>query len=344
MTNPERDPDELVLDPCAAVEGVEVLGAREVPLGGPRAMRVRRTLPQRHRSLIGAWCFVDHYGPDEVAATGGMKVASHPHTGLQTVSWLFTGEVEHRDSAGNQAMVRPGEVNLMTAGRGISHSEVSTDATSTLHGAQLWVALPDASRHAEPRFDHHAPSPVTGEGWEARVFLGSLLGATSPVPTHTPLLGAELLLDAGTTLDVDVDAEFEHGVLVDTGVVTVDGTEAKQGDLAYTAPGRTTLTLASGAERVVPEEPRDEASRRVRLLVLGGPPFGESIVMWWNFVGRTHDEVVGYREEWQRQITREGDVVGDSRTVSDGRFGIVDDPLPPIPAPEMPHVRLRERR
>ena len=154
--------------------------------------------------------------------------------------------------------------------------------------------------------------------------LGSLLGVTSPVPTHTPLLGAELLLDAGSALDADVDAEFEHGVLVDTGVATVDGTEVKQGELAFTAPGRTTLRLVAGAEPV-------------RLLLLGGPPFGESIVMWWNFVGRTHEEVVGYREEWMAQLVDGGLV--------DGRFGVpVEDPLPPIPAPELPNARLRERR
>ena len=135
---------------------------REVPLGGLRAMTVRRTLPQRQRSLIGAWCFVDHYGPDPVDDTGGMNVAPHPHTGLQTVSWLFEGEIEHRDSAGNHAMVRPGEVNLMTAGRGISHSEISTPGTRTLHGAQLWVALPDADRHVEPDFAHHAPAAAHG--------------------------------------------------------------------------------------------------------------------------------------------------------------------------------------
>jgi len=120
------------------VSSVEVIEPREVPLGGLRAMTVRRTLPTRGRSLIGAWCFLDHYGPDDVAETGGMAVAAHPHTGLQTVSWLFTGEIEHRDSAGHRAMVRPGEVNLMTAGRGISHTEVSTPDTTTLHGAQLW--------------------------------------------------------------------------------------------------------------------------------------------------------------------------------------------------------------
>ena len=133
-----------------AARGIEVMTPREVPLGGPRAMTVRRTLPQRERSLIGAWCFLDHYGPDHVADSGGMSVAPHPHTGLQTVSWLFTGEIEHRDSAGHHAMVRPGELNLMTAGHGISHSEVSTPETTVLHGAQLWVALPDVGPRRRP--------------------------------------------------------------------------------------------------------------------------------------------------------------------------------------------------
>jgi quercetin 2,3-dioxygenase len=322
MSNLEKRPAEV---DCAAATapGVEIMTPRDVPLGGPRAMRVRRTLPQRQRSLIGAWCFVDHYGPDDVGDTGGMKVAPHPHTGLQTVSWLFTGEIEHRDSAGHHAMVRPGEVNLMTAGRGISHSEVSTAATTTLHGAQLWVALPDASRYVEPGFAHHAPTPVTGAGFEARVFLGSLLGETSPVPTYTPLLGAELLLSPGTSLLLDVDPTFEHGVLVDAGVLSVDGAEAKPADLVYVPPGSATLAL------VAHDEP-------VRLLLLGGPPFAESIVMWWNFVGRSHEEIVGFRAEWQDQITAAG--------LADGRFGIpVGDELAPIPAPPLPNVRLRGR-
>jgi redox-sensitive bicupin YhaK (pirin superfamily) len=331
MSNLEDRPDEVT---CEAGPGstVEVMVPREVPLGGPRAMRVRRTLPQRHRSLIGAWCFVDHYGPDEVAHSGGMSVAPHPHTGLQTVSWLFTGEIEHRDSAGNHAMVRPGEVNLMTAGRGISHSEVSTPETTTLHGAQLWVALPDATRDAEPGFAHHAPDPVRGEGFEARVFLGSLLGVTSPVATHTPLLGVEVLLDAGARAELDVDPSYEHGVLVDTGVLDVAGHEAKQHDLAFVPAGADTIVL--GAH----DQP-------VRLLLLGGEPFGESIVMWWNFVGRSHDEVVAFREEWQAQISRDGAVVTDGQDVADGRFGIVvGDHLAPIPAPVLPNARLKERR
>lgn len=322
MSNPERDPAEVTCE-AAVAGGVEIMTPRDVPLGGPRAMTVRRTLPQRERSLIGAWCFVDHYGPDDVGDTGGMAVTPHPHTGLQTVSWLFTGEIEHRDSAGHHAMVRPGEVNLMTAGHGISHSEMSTPATTTLHGAQLWVALPDAARDTAPAFAHHAPAPVRGDGWEARVFLGSLLGDTSPVETATPLLGVELLLEARTTLDLAVDPSYELGLLVDHGAVELEGTPARAHDLVYVPPGRDTVRLVAG------DEP-------VRALLLGGPPFGESIVMWWNFVGRTHEEVVGFREEWQAQVTDAGLV--------DGRFGVpVGDANPPIPAPPMPQVRLKER-
>ena len=332
MTNPERDPAEIELCTGDTECGVEVLVPREVPLGGPRAMTVRRTLPQRDRSLVGAWCFVDHYGPDRVADSGGMSVAPHPHTGLQTVSWLFTGEIEHRDSAGHHATVRPGEVNLMTAGRGISHSEVSTPGTTELHGAQLWVALPDGARDAAPGFEHHAPGPVSGDGWVARVFLGSLLGDTSPVSTYTPLLGAELVLRAGTRLELDVDEAFEHGVLVDTGAATVGGSEVTQGELAYVAPGRSTLEVVAGPD--------------TRVLLLGGPPFGESIVMWWNFVGRSHEEIVAFREEWQRQLHAGGaEVVGDSQELAEGRFGIVvGDHLPPIPAPALPNARLKQRR
>ena len=306
---------------------VEVITPREVPLGGQRAMTVRRTLPTRERSLIGAWCFLDHYGPDDVADTGGMSVAPHPHTGLQTVSWLFTGEIEHRDSAGHHALVRPGELNLMTAGLGISHSEVSTPGTTTLHGAQLWLALPDAARDGAPGFEHYAPPAVGADGWTARVFLGSLLGETSPVTTFSPLLGAELLLDPGASLEVDVDASYEHGVLVDAGVVRLDGVEVDKDSLAYVADGASTLALQAGPGGA-------------RLLLLGGPPFGEPIVMWWNFVGRTHEEVVAAREAWQQQL----DDGADPDHCGDGRFGVpVGNVMPAIPAPPLPNVRLKER-
>ncbi|MFE0735943.1 pirin family protein [Streptomyces sp. NPDC058855] len=296
---------------------VEVLTAREVPLGGPRAMTVRRTLPQRTRSLIGAWCFADHYGPDEVATSGGMDVAPHPHIGLQTVSWLFTGEIEHRDSLGTHALVRPGEVNLMTGGHGISHSEVSTPATTVLHGVQLWVALPDAHRHAPRDFQHHVPEPVHRDGAEIRVFLGTLAGTTSPVRTFTPLLGAELRLAPGATVTLPVDPAFEHGLLVDEGTLDLSGTPLHPADLGYTAPGRPALTLTN------------TATTPARAVLLGGPPFGEEIVMWWNFIARTDEEIRQAREDW---------------AAASDRFGEVKDyDGDRLPAPELPTTRLRAR-
>ncbi|WP_176617210.1 pirin family protein [Arthrobacter sp. SDTb3-6] len=324
MSNLETSPQELV---CPSSPGtLEVLEPRMVPLGGPRAMTVRRTLPQRQRSLIGAWCFVDHYGPDDVASTGGMSVPPHPHTGLQTVSWLFTGEIEHADSAGYHAMVRPGELNLMTAGRGISHSEYSTQETTTLHGAQLWVALPDGARFMEPAFDHYRPVPLALPGASLSVFLGSLAGAVSPVVTHTPLLGAELVLDAGASLTLEVDPSFEHGFLVDAGAVTVSGQVLDRHQLGYVGPGRDSLSLVAGP---VP----------VRLLLIGGTPLGESIVMWWNFVGRTHDEIVAARKAWQAEIGAE-----EGATSAGQLFGLPADEVdPPLPAPALPTVKLRPR-
>jgi redox-sensitive bicupin YhaK (pirin superfamily) len=299
---------------------MEILSPREVPLGGVRAMTVRRTLPQRQRTFVGAWCFVDHYGPDEVDAQGGMVVPPHPHTGLQTASWLFTGEVEHRDSAGHHALVRPGELNLMTAGRGISHSEYSTPGTTVLHGAQLWLALPDADRHTDPAFEHFVPSPVDGDGWEARVFLGSLLGSSSPVRTWSPLLGAELRLRAGATLLIPVETAYEHGLLLDSGSLTVDGEALKAHELGYLEPGRGTIEVT--------------AAEDARLLVLGGPPFGEQMVMWWNFIGRDHDEVAAFRAQWQHLL----------ESGADDRFSLpADDPLPPLPAPALPNARMVKR-
>src|SRR5699024_7255608 len=170
-------------------------------------------------------CFIDHYGPDEAAATGGMDVAPHPHTGLQTLSWLFEGTVAHIDSGGHSAHVLPGEMNLMTAGAGICHSETSTPDTDRLHGVQLWVALPEEARHRPGReSEHFIPEPVESDGGSAVVFLGALLGSRSPVTMHTPRVGAEIRLDPGAVLDLSVDPGFEHGLLVDTGEsLTLEG-------------------------------------------------------------------------------------------------------------------------
>ncbi|MGN7797684.1 pirin family protein [Leifsonia sp. 22587] len=332
MSNLERDPAESVggsvltepvpAEAAVSEDVVEILEPRDVPLGGPRAMTVRRTLPQRRRSLIGGWCFIDHYGPDDVSVSGGMRVPPHPHTGLQTVSWLFEGEIDHRDSVGSHALVRPGELNLMTAGHGISHSEVSTPGTARLHGVQLWVALPSASRDVAPFFEHHAP--VTGRLGAASVktFVGSLAGSGTPATVFSPLVGAELVVPAGSTIEVPLEASFEHGLLVDTGEVAVDGVSIPLWHLAYLGPGRTSLTLRAESD--------------ARVVLLGGEPLGEQIVMWWNFIGRSHDEVVAYRADWQGEVIAGGD--------PDGRFGTVEGyDGSPLPAPELPTVRLRPR-
>jgi len=325
MSNLEVEPQELLCEAEPAPPGeVDLLEPRLVPLGGPRAMTVRRTLPQRGRSLIGAWCFADHYGPDDVAATGGMVVPPHPHTGLQTVSWLFAGEIEHRDSTGAHAMVRPGELNLMTAGAGIQHSEVSTPATTTLHGVQLWTALPDSARHAPPMFERYVPDVIDFEGARVRVFLGSLLGSTSTATAFTPLVGAQIDLPADTAITLPVEAGFEHGVLVDTGGVVLDGVTIPAAHVGYRPPGSTELTIAT----------RGDAAR---LILLGGEPFAEAIVMWWNFVGRSHDEVVASRATWM------ADVIGGEDP--EGRFGqVVGYDGRALPAPELPLGRLRPRR
>jgi redox-sensitive bicupin YhaK (pirin superfamily) len=298
---------------------VEVITSREVPLGGPRAMTVHRTLPQRQRSLIGAWCFADHYGPADVSETGGMDVPPHPHTGLQTVSWLFAGEIEHRDSGGVHEMVRPGELNLMTAGSGVAHSEVSTPQTTTLHGVQLWVALPDSARDQPRDFAHHVPPVVALWGGSAQVFLGSLAGSTSPVATATPLLGAEVLVSPGEEVTLAVDPAFEHGVLVDAGPVHLDGVELARAELGYVDTGRRQIVL------------RNPGAEPARIVLLGGEPFEEPLVMWWNFVGRTHEEIVGFREQWQARSDRFGAVEG---------YGGFPKHLP---APALPTTRLKAR-
>jgi len=295
---------------------VQVIGPREVPLGGVRALDVRRTLPHRERAFVGAWCFVDHYGPVEVGPDAGMDVPPHPHTGLATVSWLFDGEIEHRDSAGVVATVRPGEVNLMTAGRGIAHSEVSTAGTRVLHGVQLWVVLPAAAREGGRDFQHHAPPTIECEGVRARVFLGSLLGDTSPVTTATPILGAQLDLDPGARLVLDVRGDFEHAVLVDRGALAVEGQDLAPGELGVVDAGPTSLTLVASGDGA-------------RVVLLGGEPFEEAVVMWWNFMATDHEGIARAREEWAAASDRFGEVPGY--------------PGDRLPAPPLPPVRLRAR-
>ncbi|MGH3678236.1 MAG: pirin family protein [Mycobacterium sp.] len=281
MSNTDSAPAEVA---CAASSFAGVLHPREVPLGGT-----------------------------------GMDVPPHPHTGLQTVSWLFSGEVEHRDSAGVHAIVRPGELNLMTAGAGICHSEVSTPATGILHGVQLWVALPDADRDTGRDLAHYAPEPVRVPGAVLRVFLGELSGSRSPVHTFTPLLGAQVDLDPAARVTLDVDPAFEHGVLLDQGSIEVEGTTLDLADLAFQPTGRTALPL------------HNPGAHPARVLLLGGQPFAEELVMWWNFVGRSHDDIAGYRRMWEDGDARFGAVEGYRGSVAR------------LPAPPLPNATLRPR-
>jgi redox-sensitive bicupin YhaK (pirin superfamily) len=298
---------------------VEVLEPREVPLGGPRALMVRRTLPQRGRSLVGAWCFVDSYGPTPAPRARTMDTPPHPHTGLQTVSWLYRGEIEHRDSAGHHALVHPTQVNLMTAGSGIQHSEVSTDDARELHGVQLWIALPDAHRGVAPFFETFAPEPTRIDDATLHVFVGG----PSTVTTFTRLYGAQVDIPAGGSARIPAEPGFEYGLVVDAGAPTLQGVAIAAGELGVVPVGSTELVIDAG------DEP-------LRALLIGGEPLDEQIVMWWNFVGRSHDEVVAFREQWQAEV-----IAGATRS---GRFGAVDGyDGSPLPAPALPNVRLRPR-
>lgn len=330
MTNLDKHPDVSVLDPGQPCTAVQTLEPRAVPLGGPRALTVYRTLPQRERSLVGAWCFLDHYGPDDVETSGGMQVPRHPHTGLATVSWLFDGSVEHLDSGGNAASVVPNELNLMIAGRGITHQEISSPDSTTLHGVQLWYALPDETRFSEHEFVHYAPEAVTIPGASARVFIGELLGSTSPVDTRTPdLLGAELILEPGASVQLDVRPDFEHAVLAESDQVTVNSAVVEHRSLAYIPPGSDTLVIAAG-------------DTGARVILLGGVPLGEQIVMWWNFVGRDHDEIAQFRRRYQAEL---GFEPADPADVGlPDLFGPYPEGQPqPLPAPALPNARLRPR-
>ncbi|MEW2528433.1 pirin family protein [Streptomyces sp. NPDC047071] len=292
----------------------ELLSPRRVQLG--ESTEVRRLLPNLGRRMVGAWCFVDHYGPDDIADEPGMQVPPHPHMGLQTVSWLHEGEVLHRDSTGSLQTVRPRELGLMTSGRAISHSEESPKAHARLlHGAQLWVALPDAHRHTEPHFEHHPDLPVvTAPGLSAKLLLGSLDGATSPGTTYTPIVGADLTLTQGADLRLPLETDFEYAVLSMSGEAHVDGVPLLPGSMLYLGCGRTELPVRAASD--------------TSLMLLGGEPFEEELIMWWNFIGRTQADIEQARADWMTG-SRFGEVKG-----YDGA---------PLPAPELPPVALKPR-
>jgi redox-sensitive bicupin YhaK (pirin superfamily) len=294
----------------AGTDDLEVTGAREATVGD---VTVRRLLPLRARRSIGAWCFIDHYGPMSVDGVAGMQVPPHPHIGLQTVTWLMSGNVLHRDSLGSEQMIRPGQLNLMTAGRGIAHAEESpAEHDPALHGVQLWVALPDAARLTDPGFEHHAQLPATRiGGFAVTVFLGALAGAQSPASVFTDIVGAELAAPDGGGAQLPLDPAYEHAFFVTNGAAEVEGAPLVPGQLLYLGTGR--------------EQAAAAAAPGSRLFVLGGVPLGEPLLMWWNFVARTPEEIAAAAADWGK-----------------GRFGTVGGYQGnPLPAPPLDAARLR---
>ncbi len=295
---------------------LELYAGREVALG--ESTVVRRVLPNLGRRLVGPWCFIDHYGPDDISTTAGMQVAPHPHIGLQTVSWLLKGSVHHRDSIGSDQVIDAGELGLMTAGLGIAHSEQSPAVhPAALHGVQLWVALPDGVRDTAPAWQHVAQLPTFSNGaMKATVFMGELCDVRSPGTTFSPMTGADIVLTGQGEDVLALEPDFEYGVIVMDGAVEIDTATVTVGSFLYLGTGRASLRFGAAD------------GRPARFMLLGGAPFEEKIVMWWNFVTRDTDEIAEAREQWQ---------AGDSR------FGVVagynDGPV--TAAPAMPAGRLK---
>lgn len=290
-----------------------LLRPRQVKLSTRTGVTIARTLPHKELKKIGSWVFLDAYGPTD--SPGAMQVAAHPHTGLQTVTWLFSGSVLHHDSLGTRSTIRSGELNLMTAGFGIAHSELSLETDESLQGVQLWVALPEESRNQTPHFEHHDDLPTFSDGGiSITLFMGELLGFKSPAATYFPLVGAELNPTHDET-SLELRSDWEHGFHVARGSAVINGVEVEKDELFF---------LPSGTSRVTIEDAKNST-----IILIGGEPFPERFVMWWNFIGRSHDEIVEMRDSWEK---------------STSRFPSFDDSFNErIPAPEMPNLRLTPR-
>jgi quercetin 2,3-dioxygenase len=299
-------------DPAPAVPVLERIETRATEIGG--GLLIRRALPNRRRRTVGAWCFLDHAGPLDYPAGAGIHVGPHPHIGLQTFTWMIEGDVVHRDSLGNEQVITPEQVNLMTAGRGISHSEDSAPGRGgRLHAAQLWIALPEAQRHRAPAFRNYPRLPLIERGgFGVRVLAGSVLGATSPVEVYSPLMAADLAAAGAARLEMPLTAAFEHAALVLDGSATVAGEALAPGTLLYLGTRRERLDIVcEGA---------------ARLLLVGGAPFGEEVLLWWNFVARRVEEMEEATRAWN-QGERFGEVRGS--------------PSPRLVAPDVSGLHLR---
>jgi redox-sensitive bicupin YhaK (pirin superfamily) len=259
------------------------------------SVHVRRALPNRGRRSVGPWCFADHFGPTHVTRDHGMDIGPHPHIGLQTVTWLIAGEVLHRDSLGSEQVVRPGQLNLMTAGLGVAHAEEATGSYSgSLHGVQLWVAQPSETRSGPASFEHHSDLPVVElDNCEATVLVGRFGGQASRARRDTEHMGADLLLRPGGTA-IPLERDSEYALIVTEGAVAVGNETLVPGHLAYLGAGRDELHIS--------------VLERSRALMLGGAPFRDRLLIWWNFVSRTREEIDAAYRDWAARTPRFGEV------------------------------------
>ena len=268
---------------------IEVREGRTAEVGG---MGILRVLPTKGRRMVGPWCFVDLMSPEDVANPDPMEVGPHPHIGLATVTWLFEGEALHTDSLGSEQVIRPGELNLMTAGHGIAHAELEVRpgsghaASEYVKGAQMWLAQPEETRHGASGFVHHKDLPVVQlDGGEAQVLAGTIAGSGSPVATDWPLVGAELRVRDGS-IQTGIDVSFEHAVVPIDNRIKVEGVIVEPGSLAIVPAGFEQLTI-------------DVAGGSGRAMLLGGLPFPDRVQMWWNFVARSCEELTQAWKDWQ---------------------------------------------
>lgn len=254
------------------------------------AFDVRRTLPNKERTMVGPFIFVDQFGPAHFDIGQGMDVRPHPHINLATVTYLFEGAIDHRDSLGTWATIRPGACNLMTAGRGIVHSERTPAAEratgSPISGMQTWLALPDGKEEIDPAFEHVAKEdlPLVEDGKvSARVIMGTLWGATSPITQHAATIYADILMAAGASLPIEAEAD-ERAVLVAMGDATLDGEALDRYSLYILKPGQA-MTLRAATD--------------ARVMLLGGEAFLTPRHLWWNFVSSSRDRINQAKHDWK---------------------------------------------
>lgn len=277
---------------------LDIIPTRGTDLG--EGLQVHRALPTRQRRMVGAWCFLDHIGPIDFRGGSGMHVGAHPHTGLQTFTWMIAGQIHHRDSLGTDLLIQPGEVNLMTAGHGISHTEDSPANPGLVHAAQLWIALPPSQTDCAPAFANYANLPRWEEqGSTLTLLAGAYGGHSAPTEVHTPLLGLEIVSQAATRIQLTLRPDFEYGLLPLEGGLHLADQQLLPQNFGYLAPGSQTLEL--------------ELEANSRILLLGGEPFGRELHMWWNFVALDRPTITQAQRDWQAEHPRFGQVPGGAQ-------------------------------